>query len=181
MIPKHLRVTDSQPFGSSIKPSRNITKLNEIKKKINSLDSGLTRIVSSYIAKHGKQPNELDLMQNQSAVPLITQRKKLVAQFKNLQEEVKYAENVYKTIKDDPIKNAKRSFQGITMNQNPFSGNKEYRDPIVRPALTPSRRIGHSTTKQGTLWDPQFNFADVTVDPKISRYYRKLTRGYGNA
>ena len=98
MIPKHLRVTDNQPFGSR-KPSRHITKLNEIKKKIKSLDSGLTRIVSSYIAKHGKQPNELDLMQNQSAVPLITQRKKLVAQFKNLQEEVRYAENVYKTIK----------------------------------------------------------------------------------
>lgn len=181
MIPKHLRVSDSQPFGKTRRPSVKITKLNEIKTKINSLDTSLTRIVSSYIAKHGKQPNELDLMQNQSAVPLITQRKKLVAQFKNLQEEVKYAENVYKTIKDDPIQNAKKSFQGITMNQNPFSGNREYRDPVVRPALTPSRRIGHSTSKQGTLWDPRFNFSDVTVDPKISRYYRKLTRGYGNA
>ena len=181
MIPKHLRVSDSQPFGKTRRPSVKITKLNEIKTKINSLDTSLTRIVSSYIAKHGKQANELDLMQNQSAVPLITQRKKLVAQFKNLQEEVKYAENVYKTIKDDPIQNAKKSFQGITMNQNPFSGNREYRDPIVRPALTPARRIGHSTSKQGTLWDPRFNFSDVTVDPKISRYYRKLTRGYGNA
>ena len=180
MIPKHLRVRDNQPFGKR-RPSGKITKLNEIKTKINSLDTSLTRIVSSYIAKHGKQPNELDLMQNQSAIPLITQRKKLVSQFKNLQEEVKYAENVYKTIKDDPIQNAKKSFQGL-QNQNPFGKSREYREPgIVRSALTPSRRIGHSTSKQGTLWDPRFNFSDVTVDPKITRYYRKLTRGYGNA
>ena len=76
MMPKHLRVTDKQPFSNGRRPSVKMTKLNEIKIKITSLDNDLTRIVSSYIAKHGKQPNELDLMRDQSAVPLITQRKK---------------------------------------------------------------------------------------------------------
>lgn len=180
MIPKHLRLTDKQPFGMQQRPSGKITKLKDIKNKIISVDASLTRIISSYVAKNGKQPNELDLMRDQSAVPLITQRKKLVAQFKNLQEEVKFAENVYQTIKDDPIRNAKKSFQGL-QNTNPFDGNKEYRDPIVKPALSPLRRIGKETYKQGTLWDPRFNAGDITVDPKISRYYRKLTRGWGNA
>ena len=180
MIPKHLRVTDKTPFEMPKRPNVKITKLKDIKNKISSLDVELTRIVSSYVAKHGKQPNELDLMRDQSAVPLITQRKKLVGQFKNLQEEIKYAENVYQTIKDDPIQNAKRSFQGLR-NINPFDGNREYKDPVVRPALCPLRRIGKETTKQGTLWDPRFNAGDITVDPKISRYYRKLARGFGNA
>ena len=180
MIPRHLKVSDKQPFDRRKKSSGKVTKLNEIKTKITSLDTSLTRIVSSYIAKHGKQPNELDLMRDQSAVPLITQRKKLVAQFKNLQEDIKYSENIYKTIKDDPIRNAKRSFQGL-QNTNPFNKQKEYRDPKPRPALSPLRRIGRETNKQGTLWDPRFNFGDVTVDPKIARYYNKLTRGWGNA
>ena len=177
MIPKHLRVTDKTPFEMP-KSNTKITKLKDIKNKIISLDSTLTRMVSSYVAKHGRQPNELDLMREQSAVPLITQRKKLVAQFKNLQQEVKYAENVYRTIKDDPIQNAKKSFQGL-QNKNPFDGNREYKDPVVRPALSPLRRIGKETFKQGTLWDPRFNAGDITVDPRISRYYRKLARGFG--
>ena len=178
MIPKHLRVTDKQPFSNGRRPSIKMTKLKEIKTKITSLDNDLTRIISSYIAKHGKQPNELDLMRDQSAVPLITQRKKLVMQFKNLQEEVKYAENIYQTIKDDPIKNANRSFQGLK-NTNPFDGKKGYKDVNPLPALTPLRRIGHETSKRGTLWDPRFNASAVRVDPQISRYYKKLTKGFG--
>ena len=59
-----------------------------------------------------------------------------------------------------------------------FSGRKEYVDTIATPALSPIRRVGTNSNKVGTLWDPRFNAGDVTVDPKIARYYKKLTGGF---
>jgi hypothetical protein len=72
---------------------------------------------------------------------------------------------------------AKKNFQGIRAS-SPFEGNREYQKVQSLPALSPIRRIGSNSNKAGTLWDPRFNAADITVDPKIARYYRKLSGGY---
>lgn len=176
MIPKHLKIKSSSPFLQKQKNERK-TKMSHILEKIKKVDQHLSRSVAQYRAKHKKSPTELELMQDSTAVPLITQRKRLVKQYEFLKQEALYAEKTYKTIKDDPVSNAQKSFRSIKTS-NPFSGNKEYSDPITVPALSPIKRIGHNTNKQGTLWDPRFNFGDVTVDPRIERYYKRLSRGY---
>lgn len=151
--------------------------MDNIMEKIKKVDQHLTRAVGQYRSKHNKTPTEVDLMRDSTTVPLVTQRKRLVKQYNFEKQEAQYAEKTYKTIRDNPVSRATKSFSGIS-NTNPFSGNREYTDPISVPALSPIRRIGHNTNKQGTLWDPRFNFGDVTVDPKVNRYYQRLKRGY---
>tara|TARA_B110001454_G_C12632661_1_gene397634 strand:+ start:267 stop:803 length:537 start_codon:yes stop_codon:yes gene_type:complete len=178
MIPGHLKINESSPFGSNKKPDIRKTKMGEIVKKIKKVDQSLSRAVALFRQKNNKVPNELDLMKDSAAVPLITQRKRLVKQYEYLKQEVQFAENTYQTIRgDNPVHRAKKSFQGIRAS-SPFSGKKEYRDTIATPALSPIRRVGTNSNKIGTLWDPRFNAGDVTVDPKIARYYRRLTGGY---
>ena len=178
MIPKHLKINESSPFKSGNKKNERKTKMSEIVTKIKKVDQSLSRAVAMFRQKHGKMPNELDLMKDSAAVPLITQRKRLVKQYEYLKQEVKFAENTYRTIRgDNPVGRAKKSFQGIR-GSSPFSGRKEYQDTISTPALSPIRRVGTNSNKQGTLWDPRFNAGDVTVDPKIARYYKRLTGGY---
>lgn len=174
-IPRHLKINESSPFTEA--KGKRKTKMSEIVTKIKQVDQGLSRAVANFRAKHGKTPNELDLMKDSIAVPLITQRKRLVKQYNYLKQEVNFAENTYKTIRgDSPVSRAKRSFQGIG-GTSPFTGKREYKDTISAPALSPIRRVGTNSNKVGTLWDPRFNAGDVTVDPKISRYYQKLMRG----
>lgn len=178
MIPKNLRINESSPFGQNKKSDIRKTKMGEIVTKIKKVDQSLSRAVALFRQKKGKMPNELDLMKDSAAVPLITQRKRLVKQYEYLKQEVKFAENTYQTIRgDNPVRRAKKSFQGIKAT-SPFSGRKEYQDTISTPALSPIRRVGTNSNKQGTLWDPRFNAGDVTVDPKIARYYRRLTGGF---
>ena len=178
MIPGHLKINESSPFGTNKKPDIRKTKMSEIVKKIKKVDQSLSRAVALFRQKNNKVPNELDLMKDSAAVPLITQRKRLVKQYEYLKQEVQFAENTYQTIRgDNPVYRAKKSFQGIRAT-SPFSGKKEYRDTIATPALSPIRRVGTNSNKIGTLWDPRFNAGDVTVDPKIARYYRRLTGGY---
>jgi hypothetical protein len=178
MIPGHLKINESPPFGSNTKSNVRKTKMGEIVKKIKKVDQSLSRAVALFRQKNNKVPNELDLMKDSAAVPLITQRKRLVKQYEYLKQEVKFAENTYQTIRgDNPVNRAKKSFQGIR-GSSPFSGRKEYQDTIATPALSPIRRVGTNSNKVGTLWDPRFNAGDVTVDPKIARYYRRLTGGY---
>ena len=169
-------INESSPFIKKQKNKRK-TKMNEIVSKIKTVDQHLSRTIGQYRAKHNKTPTELDLMQDSVAVPLITQRKRLVKQYEYLKQEVKFAENTYMTIKDDPVKNAQKSFRGIS-TQSPFRPGAEYTDPSLGKAVTPINRIGYSTNKQGTLWDPRFNQSDIRVDPKIARYYKKLTGGF---
>jgi len=178
LIPKHLKISQSSPFGTSIKKNTRKTKMAVIHEKVKKVDQHLSRAVAQYRAKHNRTPNELELQQDQSTTPLIAQRKRLVKQYDYLKQEEKFAEHTYRTIRgDNPIGRAKKSFQGIRAS-SPFSGRKEYQDTISSPALSPIRRVGTNSNKQGTLWDPRFNAGDVTVDPKIARYYRRLTGGY---
>ena len=178
MIPNYLKINESSPFGQNKKPDIRKTKMGEIVTKIKKVDQSLSRAVALFRQKKGKMPNELDLMKDSAAVPLITQRKRLVKQYEYLKQEVKFAENTYQTIRgDNPVKRANKSFQGIKAS-SPFSGRREYQDTISTPALSPIRRVGTNSNKQGTLWDPRFNAGDVTVDPKIARYYRRLTGGF---
>lgn len=178
MIPKHLKIASSSPFNSGIKKNTRKTKMGVIREKVKKVDQHLSRAVAQYRSKHNKTPNELELQQDQSTTPLIAQRKRLVKQYEYLKQEESFAENTYRTIRgDNPVGRAKKSFQGIR-STSPFSGRKEYRDTISTPALSPTRRIGTNSNKEGTLWDPRFNAGDVTVDPKIARYYRRLTGGY---
>ncbi len=178
MIPKYLKIKESSPFGTGRKVDKRKTKMQEIVTKIKKVDQSLSRAVGLFRQKHGKLPNELDLMKDAAAVPLITQRKRLVKQYEYLKQESQFAENTYQTIKgDNPVGRAKKSFQGIRAS-SPFSGRKEYVDTIATPALSPIRRVGTNSNKVGTLWDPRFNAGDVTVDPKIARYYKKLTGGF---
>ncbi|MDB4342198.1 hypothetical protein N9998_00470 [Nitrosopumilus sp.] len=176
MIPKHLNIKSSSPFFQKKRNERK-TKMAAIVEKINKVDQHLSRAVASYRSKNNKTPNELELQQDQSTTPLISQRKRLVKQYNYLKQEKQFAENTYKTIRDNPIQRAQKSFSGIR-NENPFSGNREYRNVSSGKALSPIRRIGNNTNKQGTLWDPRFNHGDITVDPKIARYYKRLTGGY---
>ncbi len=177
MIPRHLEINESSPFGTGRKENKRKTKMGEIVTKIKKIDQSLSRAVALFRQKHNKVPNELDLMKDSTAVPLITQRKRLVKQYEYLKQEVKFAENTYQTIRgDNPVRRANKSFQGIR-GSSPFSGSREYKDTISTPALSPIRRVGTNSNKQGTLWDPRFNAGDVTVDPKIARYYRRLTGG----
>jgi hypothetical protein len=176
LIPKHLKIQASSPFINKQQNKRK-TKMTEILDRIKKVDQHLNRAVGQYRAKHNKTPTEVDLMRDVTTVPLVTQRKRLVKQYRYLKQEAQYAEKTYKTIRDNPISRATKSFSGIS-NVNPFSGNREYTDDISVPALSPIRRIGHNTNKQGTLWDPRFNFGDLTVDPKVNRYYQRLKRGY---
>ena len=176
MIPKHLKISSSSPFGSSPRNTK-MERVKEIQNKIRIIDNQLNNAISSFRAKHNKTPTELDLMKDSVTVPLITQRKKLVSQYKSLKDDIEYAKGLFQQIqRDDPIKNAQKSFRGIAAN-NPFASQKEYTDPVVRPAMTPVQRVGNNTTKTGTLWDPRFNFNDITVDPKIKRYYNRIVRG----
>lgn len=178
MIPKNLKINESSPFGTGRKKDPRKTKMAELIVKIKKVDQHLTRAVAQYRSKHNKTPNELELQQDQSTTPLISQRKRLVKQYEYLKQESQFAENTYQTIRgDNPVGRAKRSFQGIR-STSPFSGRKEYRDTISTPALSPIRRVGTNSNKIGTLWDPRFNAGDITVDPKIARYYRKLTGGF---
>ena len=178
MIPKHLKIKETSPFGTGIKKDPRKTKMTEIVQKINKVDQHLSRADGKYRAKYNKTPNELELQQDQSTTPLISQRKRLVKQYNYLKQESQFAENTYQTIKgDNPVGRAKKSFQGIRAS-SPFEGRKEYRDTISAPALSPIRRVGTNSNKMGTLWDPRFNAGDVTVDPKIARYYRKISGGY---
>jgi hypothetical protein len=178
-VMKRYRVTEKNPFVKPKKSDVRKTKMSEIVSKIKKIDQSLTRAVANFVSKNKRTPTELDLMKDSVAVPLITQRKRLVKQYNYLKQEIKFAENTYTMIKgDNPIKRAKRSFQGITPS-NPFSGNKEYQiDNKSVPALSPIRRVGTNSNKMGTLWDPRFNAGDITVDPKIARYYKKLTGGF---
>jgi hypothetical protein len=176
LIPKHLNINTVSPFLQKKKTERK-TKMAKIVEKINKVDQHLSRAVAQYRSKHNKTPNELELQQDQSTTPLISQRKRLVKQYNYLKQENQYAEKTYKTIRDNPIQRAQRSFRGIG-NQNPLSGNREYQQTSSAPALSPIRRIGKNTNQQGTLWDPRFNHGDITVDPKIAIYYKRLTGGY---
>jgi hypothetical protein len=178
LIPKHLKISESSPFGASIKKNIRKTKMAVIRDKVTKVDQHLSRAVAEYRSKHNKTPNELELQQDRTTTPLISQRKRLVKQYNYLKQEQTFAENTYQTIRgDNPVGRAKKSFQGIRAS-SPFSGRKEYRDTVSTPALSPIRRVGTNSNKQGTLWDPRFNAGDVTVDPKIARYYKRLTGGY---
>jgi len=176
LIPKHLNIKTSSPFPTRQNTERK-TKMANVLEKIKKVDQHLSRAVAQYRAKHNKTPNELELQQDSATTPLISQRKRLVKQYNYIKQESQYAEKTYKTIRDDPIKRAQRSFSGIR-NKNPLDGNREYVNTFSMPALSPIRRIGNNTNKQGTLWDPRFNHGDVTVDPKIARYYKRLSGGY---
>lgn len=169
-------INESSPFVTR-ETNKRKTKMNDIVDKIKRVDQHLSRTVGQFRQKHQKTPTELDLMQDAAAVPLITQRKRLVKQYEYLKQEIQFAENTYKTIKDDPVKNAQRSFRGIS-TASPFRRGAEYVDPSLGKAVTPINRIGHNTNKKGTLWDPRFNQSDISVDPKIVRYYKKLSGGY---
>ena len=169
-------INENAPFVKKANNKRK-TRMNEIVGKIKKLDGHLTRSIGQYRSKHNKTPNELDLMQDPTAIPLITQRKKLVKQYEYLKEEALYAQNTYMTIKDDPVSNAQKSFRGIS-NNSPFTPGAEYSIPGFNKAVTPIKRIGNNTSKRGTLWDPRFNQSDVVVNPKIARYYKRLTGGY---
>jgi len=178
MIPRHLKISEKSPFNIPTKKDKRKTKMGEIVEKIKKVDQHLSRTVAQFRQKHSRAPTELDLMKDATAVPLISQRKRLVKQYNYLKQELQFAENTYNMIKgDNPVNRATKSFQGIRA-QNPFDGNKEYHTPVSAPALSPIRRIGNNSNKTGTLWDPRFNAGDVTVDPKIARYYKKLTGGY---
>jgi hypothetical protein len=177
-IPKHLKINESSPFKSNRKKSARKTKMSDIVGKIKKIDQSLSRTVAMFRQKNGKTPTELDLMKDSAAVPFLTQRKRLVKQYQYLKQESEFAENTYQTIKgDNPVRRANQSFQGIG-GGSPFSGKREYHDTISTPALSPIRRVGTNSNKQGTLWDPRFNAGDIAVDPKIARYYRRLTGGY---
>ena len=177
-IPKHLKINESSPFKSNRKKSARKTKMSDIVGKIKKIDQSLSRTVAMFRQKNGKTPTELDLMKDSAAVPFLTQRKRLVKQYQYLKQESEFAENTYQTIKgDNPVRRANQSFQGIG-GGSPFSGKREYHDTISTPALGPIRRVGTNSNKQGTLWDPRFNAGDIAVDPKIARYYRRLTGGY---
>ena len=169
-------INESTPFVTKQNNKRK-TKMNEIVDKIKKVDQHLSRSIGQYRAKHKKTPTELDLMQDSVTVPLVTQRKRLVKQYEYLKQESLYAENTYMTIKDDPVKQAQRSFSGIR-NESPFKPGSEYTIPSFSKAVTPINRIGNNSNKSGTLWDPRFNQSDVRVDPKIARYYKRLTGGY---
>ena len=141
-IPKHLKINEASPFTNNSTRNKRKTKMTEIVSKIKKVDQGLSRAVANFRAKHGKTPNELDLMKDAMAVPLITQRKRLVKQYNYLKQEVNFAENTYKTIRgDNPVGRAKKSFQGIGRT-SPFTGRKEYQDTVGAPALSPIRRVG---------------------------------------
>ena len=177
-IPTHLRINEKSPFGGNKRVSVRKTKMSTIVDKIKKVDQHLTRAVAKYRQSNGRTPSELDLMKDSTAVPLITQRKRLVKQYQYLKQESEFAENTYQTIRgDNPVRRANQSFQGIG-GGSPFSGKREYHDTISTPALSPIRRVGRNTNKQGTLWDPRFNASDINVDPKIARYYKRLTGGY---
>jgi len=180
MIPKYLKINESSPFQGAKKKNVRKTKMSDIVTKIKKVDQSLSRAVALFRQKNGKMPNELDLMKDSAAVPLITQRKRLVKQYEYLKQEVKFAENTYKTIRgDNPVGRARQSFKGGITGASPMSSGKEYQDTISTPALSPIRRVGTNSNKQGTLWDPRFNAGDVTVDPKIRRYYSRLMGGRG--
>lgn len=177
-IPKYLKINESSPFKSNKKKSARKTKMSAIVGKIKKIDQSLSRTVAMFRQKTGKTPTELDLMKDSAAVPFLTQRKRLVKQYQYLKQESEFAENTYQTIRgDNPVRRANQSFQGIG-GGSPFSGKREYHDTISTPALSPIRRVGRNTNKQGTLWDPRFNASDINVDPKIARYYKRLTGGY---
>ena len=177
-IPKHLKINESSPFKSTKKKSARKTKMSEIVGKIKKIDQSLSRTVAMFRQKNGKTPTELDLMKDSAAVPFLTQRKRLVKQYQYLKQESEFAENTYQTIRgDNPVRRANQSFQGIG-GGSPFSGKREYHDTIGTPALNPIQRVGNNSYKQGTLWDPRFNAGDIAVDPKIARYYKRLTGGY---
>ena len=55
-----------------------------IVEKINKVDQHLSRAVASYRSRNNKTPNELELQQDQSTTPLISQRKRLVKQYNYL-------------------------------------------------------------------------------------------------
>jgi len=178
LIPKHLKIDEGSPFGTNNKKNIRKTKMTVILDKVKKVDQHLSRAVAQYRSKHNKTPNEFELQQDPTTTPLISQRKRLVKQYRYLKQESQFAENTYQTIRgDNPVGRAKKSFQGIRAT-SPFSGRKEYRDTVSAPALNPIRRVGTNSNKQGTLWDPRFNAGDVTVDPKIARYYKRLTGGY---
>ena len=152
--------------------------MGEILEKIKKIDQHLSRAVAQYRSKHNKTPNELELQQDSTTTPLVAQRKRLVKQYEYLKQEALFADNTYKTIKgDNPVMRAKQNFQGIRAS-SPFEGRREYQQVHSLPALSPIKRIGSNSNKTGTLWDPRFNAGDITVDPKIARYYRKLSGGY---
>tara|TARA_B110000467_G_scaffold98521_1_gene89096 strand:- start:320 stop:862 length:543 start_codon:yes stop_codon:yes gene_type:complete len=177
-IPTHLRINESSPMGSNKKKSVRKTKMGAIVTKIKKVDQSLSRAVALYRQKNGKTPSELDLMKDSAAVPFLTQRKRLVKQYEYLKQEDQFAENTYKTIKgDNPIRRANQSFQGIG-GGSPFDGRREYHDP-GRSSRGIVNRLGTTTSRKGnTLWDPRFNTSGSSVNPKIARYYKRLSGGY---
>jgi hypothetical protein len=176
-IPKHLRINESSPFASNRKVSARKTKMSAIVSKIKTVDQHLTRAVAKYRSANGKTPSELDLMKDSTAVPLVTQRQRLVKQYQYLKQESQFAEDTYNTIKgDSPIRRANQSFQGIG-GGSPFDGRKEYRDTGLH-SRGMINRVGSYNSRKGTLWDPRFNASGSTVDPKAARYYKRLTGGF---
>jgi hypothetical protein len=169
MIPDYLKIKNVSPI---------LSNLEKIRQKIALLDNKLQNNIAQFRSRYQKTPTELDLMQDPDSIPLIEERKALVGQYKQLQQQALYAQQMFDSIqKTDPIRSAQKSFSGIQMG-NPFGDTREYQDPVVIPAMTPIKRIGQETTKVGTLWDPRFNMGDVAIDPKIKRYYTSLTSSW---
>ena len=52
-----------------------------IRDKVKKVDQHLSRAVAEYRSKHNKTPNELELQQDRTTTPLISQRKRLVKQY----------------------------------------------------------------------------------------------------
>ena len=71
MIPKHLKISKSSPFGTSIKKNIRKTKMAVIRDKVKKVDQHLSRAVAEYRSKHNKTPNELELQQDRTTTPLI--------------------------------------------------------------------------------------------------------------
>ena len=52
MIPKHLKISQSSPFGSGIKKNIRKTKMAVIRDKVKKVDQHLSRAVAEYRSKH---------------------------------------------------------------------------------------------------------------------------------
>ncbi len=174
---------NSSPFART-KPARNrgfsqpmMNKLSTLRKEISSVDRTISIESSKFIQKNKRKPTEAELMNNAKVAVLVDRRNELKNRYIQLVEQNTMISSDMKQFnRVDPVKQAQISFSGIQF-QNPMRKGREYKNPLSVPAKSPQLRIRQEPQKQGTLWDPTYTIKDVSVHPKIRRYYSRISGG----
>lgn len=180
-MPKYTRIDNTSPMGRS-RPAKTrggftqplMKKLGDLRNKIQEIDAVLMSESQKFKQHNNRLPTEEELRNQPKVAGLMSRRDQLKSMYVNTVNNANVIANDLDAInKMDPVKSAQVSFSGIKF-ESPMKRGREYKKPLSVPAMSPSNRVSKDMRKQGTLWDPSYGIRDVSVHPRIKRYYSRL-------